>query len=64
MSFFEYMNVVLSSLGEGASVVEVPSNQIPTPKSLDNLNKRLSARIRENDNKLYRSFKCKKRHTM
>lgn len=64
MSFFEYMNVVFSSLGEGASIVEVPSNRIPTSKSLDNLNKRLSTRIRENDNKLYRSFKCKKANVL
>jgi hypothetical protein len=64
MDIYEEMNVVLNSLDEGACIVDVPVCRIPTSESLNKLNERLSARIRENDNKAMQSFKRASRYSL
>lgn len=56
MNFYELMEKELKSLDKDAFIMDVPQSKTPTMESVENMNRRLSIMISENENIAVRSF--------
>ena len=64
MNFYEEVAAALESIGEGATIREVPPELRPSPEDFARLDARITARVAENEQMLARSQYYAEHHSL